>query len=320
MSPRALDLQRVTKVYPNGLVATNDLTLSAERGEVVGLVGPNGAGKTTLVRQILGLLPSSSGSIHVLGHTMPGESDNLKGLIGYVPQMPVRFPSLTVEETVSSVLRFLGKPKMHAMAETRRILDEVGLGESRGKYGYQLSFGSVKLMNIAMALCQDPELLILDEPTSMVDVVNRSRVRSLLRRQSSRCILITSHDLTDIESLCDRAYVIANGRFIASGSPDELSQLATAMVLLEATFGDPQGIRNMLPGDGNRATWDDSRFRMLCTSLHQAADVLATICSLDARIESLSIRAPAFAEAIMELLESVNATGVDTDHPRTEDH
>ena len=314
MSRSALDLRGVTKAFPNGLVASNELSLSAEKGEVIGLVGPNGAGKTTLVRQILGLLPPSRGSIHVLGYAMPRESDKLKGRIGYVPQMPVRFPSLTVEETVSSVLRFLGEPKMRALAKTVSILDEVGLSESRGKYGYQLSYGSVKLMNIAMALCQDPELLILDEPTSMVDVVNRSRVRSLVGRQASRCVFITSHDLADIESLCDRAYVMADGRFVASGAPDELAQLVGASVLIEATFANPQEVRDALPRDGDQVTWEGSRFRMLCPSLQQAADVLSVVCSPDVQIESLSIRAPAFAEAIVELLESVNATSMDTDH------
>ena len=237
-----ITVKNLTKVYPNGFKANDNLTLTAHKGEIVGLIGPNGAGKTTLIRQILGLLQPTEGEINLLGQNPIKAWNKLRGLVGYVPQMPLYYPSLTVKETVNFVLRFKGIKGKELLQKGKEALALVGLDKLTDQFGYQLSTGSMRLLLLAMALCQDPPVLILDEPTSMLDVVNRSHVQELLADQKEKFILVASHDMNEVRTLCDKVYLMVGGKFIAQGTPQEISTLIKLPVEI-----------NFMPGDAPKA-------------------------------------------------------------------
>lgn len=299
-----LELSEVTKEYPNGCVANRSISLKAKGGEVVGVIGPNGSGKTTLIRQILGLLPATQGSVTVLGHRMPWEADQIRGRVGYVPQMPMRYPSLTPLELVTAIIRMKGTRKRQAKAQAAHALSEVGVERDvAGRYSYQLSYGNLKLMNIAMALCQDPELLVLDEPTSMVDIVNKAQVRRLLARQADRCVVLTSHDLSDIRELCTRAVVLVNGRIVAQGSPRELASQIGDTVSLEVTPHDPATLESALGPLHCRLNWNGSTCTITARTLGDVSRAIALIHEKGVSCESVRLDAPSLETGVLELIK-----------------
>ena len=145
-----INVKNLTKIYPNGKKANDSLNIQVNMGESVGIIGPYGAGKTTLVRQMLGLLKPSEGYIEILGKNVAREPKSVKGKVGYVPQNPLCFPSLTVEEVITAVIKLSGKGSIRERA--MQVIEMVGLKGMEKNKGYQLSSGSLKLLLMAMAL------------------------------------------------------------------------------------------------------------------------------------------------------------------------
>lgn len=220
MHPKLFEVRNLTKKFPNGTIANKTLNLSLNRGEVIGLIGPNGAGKTTFIRLLLGLLKPTSGTIDFT-IKKPRES------IGYVPQLPVFFPSLTVEETIYFPLKYRGMKRVEIRKTIDHILNITGIEAYRFNFSYTLSGGIKKMLLIATALAQNVEILVFDEPTSMVDIVNKKKIWQLISKgKKASGIIIASHDMQEVQRLCDRIYVQVDGEFCFSGTSDEMSKFA----------------------------------------------------------------------------------------------
>jgi ABC-2 type transport system ATP-binding protein len=138
----------------------------------------------------------------------------------------------------------------------------------------------------------------------MVDLVNRARVREVIGRQSSRCVLLASHDLADIQAVCDRAYVMACGRFVAQGSPRELAERVGTPIRVELISYEKEAIQTILRRRPWRPSWDGPRCRLVCSSLTEGLDLASELASSGSNLESLRIEAPALEEAILELLRA----------------
>lgn len=238
----AIEVIGLTKEYPNGKRANDGLDLYVNEGETVGIIGPNGSGKTTLMRQLLGLLRPTTGTIRLLGRDIGRCPQEVKGLVGYSPQAPLFFPSLTVEETMTYVLRMRGWARKTIKDRVSEALEAMGLTALSKTMGYQLSPGMRKLLLLGMTVFQETPILVLDEPTSMVDVLNKSRVWQLLSSMENKTIFLSSHDLNEVRELCGRAYLMVSGRIVIEGSPQVMS---TSLNL-------PAEIR-FIPGDVDRA-------------------------------------------------------------------
>ena len=223
MGGTVVDVENVTKIYPNGVVANRGVSLKVCNGEIVCLVGPNGAGKTTLIRQIMGLLRPTSGRVRVLGVDPFREQHVVRKNVGYVPQAPLTFPAHRVSEVLEYVVDLAGEKR----ARVYELLELLDLEDVRSALGYQLSLGQRKLLLIAMALAKNPAVLVMDEPTAFVDIIRKRVVWEIISKLKSqnKTVLLVSHDVEEVKRLCDRVYVMFSGRVVYSGGITDVSKL-----------------------------------------------------------------------------------------------
>ena len=299
-------VSNVTKIYPNGKKANEAINLKVKKGEIVGLIGPNGAGKTTLLRQILGLLKPTEGYISILGEDISLNPSIIKKEAGYAPQYPLYFPSLTVEETIGFALRLKGVKGEIYKKRLSEIIDFLNLGGVRKFYGYQLSPGLIKLMLIGIAIAQSNSLLILDEPTSMVDIVSKSNLWDRLSQfRNDKAILIASHDMNEVKKLSDRVYVLVDGKIIAEGSPTEISLLLK--LPCEIKFSTPKAdlARAILESENLLYESDGTVFNVSLETLDMGIDLVKKINDV-ASINYIQFEAPSFETAVKRLMEVKN--------------
>jgi ABC-2 type transport system ATP-binding protein len=207
--------------------------LTVEPGQLVGLLGPNGAGKSTLTKIACGLVRPSAGTVEILGR--PAGSTEARAALGYLAEL-FRFPGwLSAEELLRFHQRLVGSDG--GAAERRHLLDLVELGDAAGKRVEAMSKGMQQRLGIAQALAGSPRLLLLDEPTSALDPVGRRIVRELLEelRRRGVSVLLNSHLLSEVELICDHVAIIARGRLVKAGTPQELA--GPAAVVVETASG-----------------------------------------------------------------------------------
>ncbi|WP_299495645.1 ABC transporter ATP-binding protein [uncultured Shewanella sp.] len=203
--------------------ALNQVNLNLKAGQPIALVGPNGAGKTTLFSLICGYIQPSSGEISLLGHA-PG-SPALLGKVASLPQDASLDPNLSIITQLSLFARLQGFSKTAAELEALRVLDLVGLRDSANQKPTALSHGMSKRVSIAQALIGEPELVLLDEPTAGLDPANAKVIRHLVKSQSSKTtFVISSHNLDELEKLCDHVLYLDNGQLSQSVSMNDSQQ------------------------------------------------------------------------------------------------
>ncbi|NUA28164.1 nodulation factor ABC transporter ATP-binding protein NodI [Cupriavidus basilensis] len=218
-----LELRNVSKQYGDTVVV-DDLSLSVQRGQCFGLLGPNGAGKTTTLRLLLGLTTPASGTLTLCGEPIPQRAPQARMRVGVVPQFDNLDPDFTVVENLRIFGRYFGLERAVIEARVPALLEFARL-ESRAKAQVRdLSGGMRRRLTVARALINDPDLLVMDEPTTGLDPQARhliwERLKSLLA--NGKTILLTTHFMEEAERLCNYLCVIDSGRKIAEGKPHEL--------------------------------------------------------------------------------------------------
>jgi lipooligosaccharide transport system ATP-binding protein len=222
MSP-LFEVRHLTKRYgPQTVVDRLDFEIAP--GECVGLIGPNGAGKTTTIRMCLGLTTPDEGHILALGLPMPQEAQAIKAHLGVVTQFDTLDPDFTCAENLLVFGRYFGLPKTMLLQRIPGLLDFAALSHKADARPGELSGGMRRRLSLARALVNDPQLLLLDEPTTGLDPQARhlmwERLQQLL--QQGKSILLTTHFMDEAERLCQRLVVIDHGRKIAEGPPRTL--------------------------------------------------------------------------------------------------
>ncbi len=220
-----------------------DFSLELRQGEVVGLLGPNGAGKTTCFYMIVGLVPADGGSIVLDGAditSLPMHARARRG-VGYLPQEPSVFRRLSVADNVMAVLELRADlDRQGREAELQALLDELQVAHVADQSGASLSGGERRRVEIARALAARPRLMLLDEPFAGVDPISVGEIQKIIRHLKTRGIgvLITDHNVRETLGICDRAYILNDGKVLAQGTP-------------KAILADPE-VRRVYLGDSFR--------------------------------------------------------------------
>jgi len=223
----SLEATRLVKNYGYRTVVSQ-VSLSVAEGEIVGLLGPNGAGKTTTFRMIVGLTMPDKGRIFLNGEeitSLPMYLRARKG-IGYLPQEPSIFRGLTVEENLLLILEGLGVNSGRREEIITGLLRELGVSHLSRNKGYTLSGGERRRVELARALVTSPRFVLFDEPFTGIDPKTIADIQDIIRRLKKRGIgvLITDHNVRETLTICDRAYIINEGRIFRSGTPEELEE------------------------------------------------------------------------------------------------
>ena len=205
-----------------------NVSLAVRRGEAVGLLGPNGAGKTTSFYIIVGLVAPETGRVLVDDHDITRLPMYLRARnygISYLPQEPSVFRKLTVEENILAVLEAQPMGNKERRARTEKLINQLNLGHIRTTRGYALSGGERRRVEIARALCIQPNFILLDEPFSGIDPIAVLELQKIIfdLKAGGIGVLITDHTVRETLSVTDRAYIIAEGKIFRSGTPRELS-------------------------------------------------------------------------------------------------
>ena len=215
--------QNLVKRYGSATVV-DDLSFDIEPGECLGVIGPNGAGKTTTIRMCLGLTAPDAGQITAFGLNMPRDALAIKAQLGVVSQMDTLDPDFSCAENLLVYGRYFGLKGADIRARIPQLLDFAALAHKAGAKPGELSGGMKRRLSLARALVNDPQLLMLDEPTTGLDPQARhlmwERLQQLL--QQGKSILLTTHFMDEAERLCSRLLVLDHGRKIAEGRPREL--------------------------------------------------------------------------------------------------
>jgi lipopolysaccharide export system ATP-binding protein len=217
----------LVKQYKNRKVV-NDVSISVKQGEIVGLLGPNGAGKTTTFYMVVGLIAPDQGSVYLNEEDitkLPMYKRAQMGL-GYLPQEASVFRKLSVEDNIMAVLEMTALNKEEREAKLESLLDEFNLHHVRKNNGDSLSGGERRRTEIARALAVDPKFILLDEPFAGVDPIAVEDIQSVVAKLKTKDIgiLITDHNVNETLSICDRAYLLIEGKIFKHGTAEELAE------------------------------------------------------------------------------------------------
>jgi ABC-2 type transport system ATP-binding protein len=226
-SPAVIEARAVTKVFRDfwrrpRVRAVDGLSFAVRRGEVFGLLGPNGSGKSTTLKMILGLLHPTHGELTVLGQSP--RNVQAKARLGYLPEESYLYPYLTPDETLDFYGRLFDLPARERRERATQLLEMLGLQHARHRTVGEFSKGMARRIGLAQALINDPDLVVLDEPTSGLDPLGCRQVKDLIVALARRgkTVLVSSHQLADVEDVCDRVAILYNGRIQAMGSIQSL--------------------------------------------------------------------------------------------------
>ncbi len=221
----SLEVKGLRKSFRKRTVV-NGVSLNVEKGEIVGLLGPNGAGKSTTFYMIVGLLRPDGGNIFLRDEdiTRKPMHERCKAGIGYLPQEASVFRKMTVYDNIMAALEFTDKDRsaMNDRAET--LIEEFHLKHVAGNYGYALSGGERRRVEIARCLATEPDFILLDEPFAGIDPISVADIQGMVYELKNRGIgvLITDHNVRDTLKITDRGYIITDGTVLTQGSPSEI--------------------------------------------------------------------------------------------------
>jgi ABC-2 type transport system ATP-binding protein len=218
-----IEVEHLSKVF-NGRKAIDDVSFNVGKGDVLGFLGPNGAGKTTTMRILTCYMPSTEGTARIAGYDVFEESLEVRKRIGYLPENPPLYPEMSVESYLGFVAKIKGTPATQFKSQIEKVVEECNIGDVRKRIVHKLSKGYKQRVGLAQALLNDPEVLILDEPTIGLDPKQIHEVRSLIKSlASTRTVILSTHILPEVSMTCNRVVIINEGKVVAMDTPEGLA-------------------------------------------------------------------------------------------------
>jgi ABC-2 type transport system ATP-binding protein len=224
MTP-AVEIRELSVVFPmrrGAVKAVDDLSLRIGQGQIVGFLGPNGAGKTTTLHVLLGFIAPTSGSARIFGTDV--QHSIARRRLGYLPEHPDTYRFLTGRELLVLTGRLFGLGRRALGTRVGAVLEQTGMAEAADRRIGTYSRGMMQRICLAQALINDPDLVILDEPTGGLDPIGRMAVRRIITdlRDRGKTVFFSSHELSEVELVCDRIAILSRGRVVVEGMPTQL--------------------------------------------------------------------------------------------------
>ncbi|WP_442900591.1 ABC transporter ATP-binding protein [Gemmiger sp.] len=231
-----IEVNHLTKRYGKH-TAVDDISFTVEDGCIYGLLGPNGAGKSTTMNIITGYLSATEGTVKIEGHDIAEAPAQAKACIGYLPEQPPLYQDMTVTEYLLFVAELKAvRKKAERRTAVEKVCAKAGLQGMEARLIRNLSKGYRQRVGIAAALLGSPKVIILDEPTVGLDPAQMIEIRSLIHDLGkSHTVILSSHILSEVQTVCDRVLIIANGKLVAQGTPEELAEKLAAKGSISAT-------------------------------------------------------------------------------------
>jgi ABC-2 type transport system ATP-binding protein len=221
-----IEVEHLTKVF-NGRKAVDDISFKVEKGEILGFLGPNGAGKTTTMRILTCFMPATEGTARVAGFDVFDEGLEVRRRIGYLPENPPVYPEMTVESYLHFVAKIKGAPGAQRKQQVDEAMGKCSIGDVRDRIIGKLSKGYKQRVGVAQALLNNPEVLILDEPTIGLDPKQISEIRSLIKSLAgNHTVILSTHILPEVSMTCNRVVIINKGKVVAMDTPQGLTHQA----------------------------------------------------------------------------------------------
>ena len=222
MSDKLINVKNLKKSFDQ-FIAVDKINLQVDRGEVVGFLGPNGAGKSTTMKMLTGFLEPDDGEIFINGIDLKSNPLKAKEYIGYLPEGAPSYSDMLVSDFLSFIGKMRGLSNKKLSSRLEDMADQINLKEMWDRPVETLSKGFKRRVGIAQALIHDPDILILDEPTDGLDPNQKHEMRNLIKKISkNKAIVISTHILEEVEAVCSRAIIIANGKLLANDTPQNL--------------------------------------------------------------------------------------------------
>ncbi len=217
-----IEVKDLVKRYSKN-TAVDHLNFHVQKGQIYGFLGPNGAGKSTTMNMMTGYLAPTEGQILINGYDVAEEPMEARKCIGYLPEIPPLYPDMTVLEYLHFAAELKQVPKNERSTEIERVMDETRIKDMENRLIRHLSKGYKQRVGLAQALLGDPEVLILDEPMVGLDPKQIIEIRELIRGLGQKhTVILSSHILSEISSICDHVLIISNGKLVASDTPENL--------------------------------------------------------------------------------------------------
>ena len=217
-----IEVKDLVKRYSKN-TAVDHLNFHVQKGQIYGFLGPNGAGKSTTMNMMTGYLAPTEGQILINGYDVAEEPLEARKCIGYLPEIPPLYPDMTVLEYLHFAAELKQVPKNERSTEIERVMDETRIKDMENRLIRHLSKGYKQRVGLAQALLGDPEVLILDEPMVGLDPKQIIEIRELIRGLGKKhTVILSSHILSEISSICDHVLIISNGKLVASDTPENL--------------------------------------------------------------------------------------------------
>jgi len=279
------------------------------RGRAIGLLGPNGAGKTTLIHTLLGFHPPTSGTARIFGRDIRGEANQIKSLIGYMPERDSFIAKMSCVHLVRFMAELSGLPPGAALERAHEALFFVGLGEARYRNLDTYSLGMKQLAKLAQAIVHGPQLIFLDEPTNGLDPPARLRMIKMIReiRDSGQAnILLSSHLLRDVEECCEEILILKDGRLVTYCNLEEERKANKKFLMLE-TRGELQGFVAAVAAMGCEcAMTSDHRLKIILPDGAEIRDLYRLAATSKVQIRRLAYKRDSLEDIFLKAMENGN--------------
>jgi ABC-2 type transport system ATP-binding protein len=298
-----IEVEHLVKTF-GSTRAVDDVTFQVEKGEIFGLLGPNGAGKTTTLRILLDIFKPDSGKVSVLGGMMNEEKKNR---IGYMPEERGLYQDITLERCLIYLASLKGISDKDAKQRIGEYLERFDLAEHRRKKLKELSKGMQQKAQLIVTLVHKPELLIVDEPFAALDPINTQMVKDLLReeREQGTCIVMCTHQMFQVEELCDRLVLIDKGKTMLYGTLGDIRKQYASRAVLVRPEGDlPDGLAGV-----ELVERTNGNYKLSLAIGVSPQDILRMLVEKQVRLEQFQIAVPTLDEIFIRVVQGEKVEG-----------